>query len=243
MRTGIISDIHGNLPALDAVMARLQDLGVDRLISLGDLVGYGAQPDEVVRRVRDAVTESVLGNHDAVVSGRMRFQFARDEGRRMVDHVRKSLSRESLDWLRARPLVHSEGDAFYCHGAPLEPEEFRYVLSLAQATRVADSFPTLPPVTFIGHSHFERSYRLWDGGAAEVLTSELRLDESYRYLVNVGSVGQPRDRDPRAAAAIYDSERRTVTFVRAAYDISEAARRIREVGLPEMFARRLFSGW
>lgn len=186
MRTGIISDVHGNLPALEAILRRLQEVGVDRLLSLGDLVGYGAQPDEVVRRVRELVAESVLGNHDAVVTGRMRFQFARDEGRRMVDHVRRALSRESVDWLRARPLVHAEGDALYCHGAPLEPEEFRYILSLAQATRLAASFASLPPVTFIGHSHFERSYRLWEGGAAEILTRELHLDEPFRYLVNVG---------------------------------------------------------
>jgi len=243
VRTGIITDVHGNVLALEAILARLHEVGVDRLVSLGDLVGYGAEPDEVVTRVRGLVDESVLGNHDAVVTGRMRFQFARDEGRRMVDHVRRSLSRESIDWLRARPFVHGEGEAVYCHGAPLEPEEFRYVLSLAQATRLAGSYASLPAVTFIGHSHFERSYRLWETGAVEVIARELRLDPRFRYVVNVGSVGQPRDRDPRAAAAVFDSERRTVTFVRAAYDVVEAARRIRRAGLPEMFARRLFSGW
>jgi diadenosine tetraphosphatase ApaH/serine/threonine PP2A family protein phosphatase len=243
LRTGIITDVHGNVPALEAVLARLHAEGIDRLVSLGDLVGYGAQPDEVVTRVRGLVDESVLGNHDAVVTGRMRFQFARDEGRRMVDHVRRSLSRESVEWLRERPFVHSENGVLFCHGAPLEPEEFRYILSLSQATRLAGSVGSLPAVTFIGHSHFERSYRLWETGAVEVLTRELHLDPRFRYLVNVGSVGQPRDRDPRAAAAIHDSARGTVTFVRASYDVAEAAHRIRRAGLPEMFARRLFSGW
>lgn len=243
MRTGLITDIHGNLPALEAVLARIQAFGVDRILSLGDLVGYGAQPEEVVGRVREIAVESVLGNHDAVAAGRMKFQFARDEGRRMVDFVRRALSRGSLDWLSARPLLHSEPDALYCHAAPLEPDEFRYILSLGQATQVARQASSLPPVTFMGHSHFERSYRMWDGGATEILTRELRLTPEHRYLVNVGSVGQPRDRDPRAAAAVYDSERRTVTFLRVPYDVDEAVRRIRAAGLPEIFARRLFVGW
>lgn len=243
MRTGIISDVHGNLPALEAILDRLQRGGVDRILSLGDVVGYGAQPEACVRIVRDVASESCLGNHDAAISSRLGVRYAAAEGQRLVEHARGDLSRKSLRWLAQRPIRVAENDATYCHGAPPSPEEFRYVLSLRQARALLSCFDELPPVTFMGHSHLERSFRLWPGGVTELIAGRIRVDSGRRYVVNVGSVGQPRDRDPRAAAAIFDHRRGTVEFVREPYDVAAAASRIRAAGLPESFARRLFLAW
>ena len=242
-RTGIISDVHGNIQALEAVLRALEKAGVERLICLGDVVGYGADPELCVQRLRREVDESLLGNHDAATCGRSRVRYAREEGRRIVEYSREQLSDESLRWLRARPLRLREGDVEFVHGRPDEPAEFRYVLSLDQASALSESFASLSGLSFVGHSHVEHSYRLWPGGATEILTDRLVVGGPWKYLVNVGSVGQPRDRDPRAAAAVYDRRRGVVEFLRASYDINAAAGRIREAGLPEIFARRLYSGW
>ena len=243
MRTGLITDVHGNLPALEVVLDRLRRAGIDRLVCLGDVVGYGAQPDECVSIVREHAVECVLGNHDAAVSGRVRFEYARAEGRMLVDFATSVLSASNKAWLRARPLIAHDGDVAFCHGAPLRPQEFHYVLSLGQATALTAGWDELRRITFIGHSHVERSYRLWPGGATELLTGRLRIVPGFRYVVNVGSVGQPRDRDPRAAAAIYDDRQEAVEFYRVPYDIETAASRIRAAGIPEVFAQRLYAGW
>ena len=242
VRTGIISDVHGNEAALDAVLRALHARAVDRILSLGDIVGYGGDPEACVARVRTVVAESTLGNHDAAAAGVVKFEAVSAEGEVLLRQARESLSQDSLAWLRKRPFVHDEGGVRYCHGDPLIPEAFRYVLTVEQATELTPYWSELPALSFIGHSHVERSFRLWPNGAAEVLSTRLRLDGRHKYVVNVGSVGQPRDRDPRAAAAIYDDEKRTVTFLRVEYDVAHAAARIRRAGLPEFFASRIFRG-
>lgn len=246
MRYLLLSDIHSNDEALAAVLARARRRGFDRLVVLGDFVGYGADPNAVLDRLRRVRKPRVVirGNHDKFVCGR-------DDGRlfnpiaiaaaRWTSAVLTPRNREFLESLPLGPLA-VDGDFEICHGSPRD--EDAYIFSDQDAFF---NFQGLrAPVCFFGHSHIPCVFTLEPLGIrVEVVgpgREARRLEEGRMYLINPGSVGQPRDRNPDAAFAIYDSEQRVVLFERVAYDVDRTRRKIHGAGLPEMLGDRLLVG-
>ncbi len=242
MRIGIFSDVHSNLPALTSVVSAYEGEGIDRFICLGDTVGYGGKPQDCSDIVKEMVSVTVLGNHDAAVGGRMDYSYYYDAAREALDLHTSWLSAENLQWLRSVPYEHNEQDLCYCHGSPENLEEFEYVFSVEQARRLLYMYADLSTVTFIGHSHLCKSFALSPNDVHEVVSSKFIIRENYKYIISVGSVGQPRDYDPRAAYTIFDTEERVFEFKRVDYDIESSARHIFETSLERNFGNRLFLG-
>jgi len=242
MRVGIFSDTHSNLEALTAVMRKLDEERVDRLVCLGDTVGYGANPNEACDIVRARAAVTILGNHDAAVAGRMDYSYYYEAARAALDLHAGELSPANMAWLRELPYEVREGHISYCHGSPINQEEFDYVFSPEQAARCLPHFDTLADVTFIGHSHLCKAFALTRDDVFEVVAGTFEVRPGMRYIISVGSVGQPRDYDPRASYCVYDTEARLFSFKRVGYDIEKAAGKIFASTLERNFGNRLFLG-
>ncbi len=250
MRYLVLSDIHANWEALQAVLRHTRRRKYERILFLGDAVGYGASPNQVVDWLRSLGGRVVVvrGNHDRVCSGlesAVTFnRYARDATRWTHEH----LSPRNLEYLRGLPTgpVSVEEDLVVCHGSPVDEDE--YIFSLADAR---DAFSATPArVIFFGHTHIPSLFlsRAVDGHEmfqARLLSghrSVLDLEQDCRYLINPGSVGQPRDRDPAAAYAVYDHARRRLYHYRVGYPVQVARRRILQAGLPPVLGDRLQYG-
>ncbi len=243
MRYGILGDIHANLSALRAVLDRLQTERVDRVISVGDVVGYGAAPRECIALVRDIGAVVVKGNHDAACVGEIDVRYFNNYARDAVRWTQSVVSETDCEWLASLPMIANLDHCSVGHGTYFRPELFDYIQSTTDADPSLDAM--VLPVCFVGHTHVPVTLmRLKDDPlrTAYTIDPEIDLSESARALINVGSVGQPRDEDPRAAYAVYDSELDRAWIKRVAYDIEEEARRIRSAGLPTVLADRLFLG-
>ena len=243
MRVLIISDIHANYTALETV---LKDAGqVDETWCLGDLVGYGPDPNAVVEEVRDIPNLTcILGNHDMAVIGKMPLEAFNGEARRSLAYHEKVISASNMDFMRSLSAnIKICGEATLAHGSPRDPL-WEYILNALTARLNFDHFTT--PWCFVGHSHIQSTFALSDK-SDRVTIEHSKADQTVhlhpRLILNPGSVGQPRDRDPRAAYAIYDTEACTWTPRRVAYNIPEVQQRIREAGLPEKHAARIAEGW
>ena len=241
MRTAILTDIHANLEALTACIAAAEGQKVDRFVCLGDTVGYGADPNAACDLVRSKCEFTVLGNHDAAVAGRMDYSYYYAAAREVLDWTALQLSSENMQWLRGLPYQHPDGEVFYGHASPRDPQAFEYVFALEQAEDLVLRADKLARLTFIGHSHLQRAFVLGNP-VKDVWTERLRIDEAKRYLVSIGSCGQPRDYDPRAGYGIWDDQAKVVEFHRVAYNAEKTARKILEAGLSPHFARRLLHG-
>ena len=242
MRTAILTDIHANLPALEAVLARCTGAGSDRYVCLGDTVGYGAQPNECCEIIRERASFSLLGNHDAAVAGRMRYDDYYDAARNALDWTRDQISRSNRAWLASLPYTTREGAFGYCHGSPLEPEQFEYLFRQEHARELLPMLDDLARLTVVGHAHLPRAFAVSLDGVRDIFADEVPLLNGHKHIMSVGSVGQPRDGDPRACFAMIDDEANTFTFGRVAYDIRKAANLIELAGLSIHFARRLYAG-
>lgn len=243
MRVLVLSDIHANLTALDAVLA---DAGaVDAAWCLGDIVGYGPDPNEVVERMRQLPNLTcLLGNHDVAVLGQMDYAVFNTEARRSLLWQKKALTPENAAFLEQLPQeTQVRGSVSLAHGSPRDPV-WEYILNTLVARLNFEAFDT--PYCFVGHSHIQCMFRL-DTERDRVSLDILRPNQVYplkpRAILNPGSVGQPRDRDPRAAYAIFDTKAETWEPRRVAYDIGAVQQRIRAAGLPEKHAIRLLEGW
>jgi len=242
----VISDIHGNWEALDSILAAAAGDGVDQVLILGDLVGYGASPNQVVEKVIALASANsvVRGNHDKVVAGIEDGSGFNSVARLAVEWTTNELSTGNLDYVKQLPMGPLEVGAglVICHGSPLDEDE--YVFSLEDAEHIFMHHTA--QMTFFGHTHVpmllaadeERiSVNVLEGDALTV-----EIDSDKRYLINPGSVGQPRDRDPRAAYLIYDTSERRIIWRRQEYALEKAQRRILDAGLPEVLAYRLAAG-
>lgn len=247
MKIGILGDIHANIEALDAVLSAFQRGGVDRVLAVGDLVGYGADPSPVLQRIRGDGIVSVLGNHDAaVVDIHVDLAYFNVYARAAALWTRKVLTEDELNYLRSLPLIHREPELIVVHGSLDKPEDFNYIQTQRDAERSLLWMNDLTAkVCFVGHSHIPVGF-LSNRSAPERIeyTFDTRMDLSGfdRCLINVGSVGQPRDEDPRPVAAIYDTTNQVVTLQRIAYDFDRAAGKILAAGLPRVLAERLRFG-
>ncbi len=245
MRYLVFSDIHGNLEALVALLKFAHRKKIDEYICLGDLVGYGASPNEIIERVRELKPLSIIrGNHDKAVCDLDSIQTFNPVAAAAIHWTHQKISKKNLEFLcrlKKSPLLVQDGITI-CHGAPFD--EDYYIFGEFDAAEAFRQFKT--QLCFFGHTHFPYVYTEWEdrveGMLLEGNSNELRLERSVRYLVNPGSVGQPRDRNNRAAFAIYDSESRTIKFHRIEYDILEAQKKIRQEKLPNALAERLSLG-
>ncbi len=243
MRIAILSDVHANLEALVEVEAAVARLAPDAVMCLGDVVGYGASPDECCTRIRRLAQVVLLGNHDAAVAGRMDYTYYYDAARNALDWTASRLGADNLAWLRSLPYTHRIGEVGFSHGSPILPAEYEYVFALEQARELLPHLARLPEVTFIGHSHLCKAFALSAAGeVSDVSALRIALRPDQRTIVSVGSVGQPRDYDPRACFVTYDTDRRLVEYHRVGYDIESSARKIYDAGLALNFGRRLFLG-
>ena len=239
MRFAIFGDIHGNLEALDSVLTDCTSCEVDQYLCLGDIVGYGANPDECVGRIRTLGALAVCGNHDHAVIGAQNLNYFNAHARDAVVWTAKRLTQDSKDWLRALSLVEHLPEFSIVHGSLHAPEMFNYVQTIKDADynfRQMDK-----PLLFLGHSHYPLAF-FDTSPMTYTLDPIIPLDLSVKTVVNVGSVGQPRDEDPRACYAIFDSEANIIELRRVEYDIESAAQKILNPGLPQTLALRLTMG-
>lgn len=242
MRIGIFSDVHANLEALTAVRAAMDRLGCDRLICLGDVVGYGASANECCELIREMAEVTLLGNHDAAVAGRMDYSYYYEAARHALDWTREILAPENLAWLEGLPYVHRIEEVGFSHGSPLDPEAYEYIFAEHQARALLPVVDELAPITFIGHSHLCKAFALGDGEVHDVVAQRFVVRPGYRYVCSVGSVGQPRDHDNRSCFVTYDTDKRLVQYHRVEYDIAASAQKILDAKLAPSFGRRLFLG-
>lgn len=238
MRYGVLGDIHSNIQALEAVLGALDGLNVERYLCLGDLVGYGADPKPVIDRVRELDPLLVAGNHDWGVAGRLSLNYFNQQARAAIHWTRGALAAEDIAWLGTlEPYLESD-DITLAHGTVHEPDRFDYLQTPYDAYLSFQALRT--PTGFVGHSHIPVTF--FDGTPVSYSVEERVELEDRRAILNVGSVGQPRDEDPRAAFGLYDSEARVIEIHRVAYDIDAAAQRIMDVGLPVILGDRLHIG-
>lgn len=239
LRTAIISDVHGNRQALDTVLERIAQSGCESLVCLGDIVGYGADPGYCLERIRASCDLVVAGNHDHAALGKISIEYFNTHAREATLWTRNQLTPEQRDYLARLPLVEVRGSATYVHGSLDSPELFDYVQTSYDAYLTMEKMQT--PTCFIGHSHVPITFLL-DEVITFTLDPVVQLDQIKKAIVNVGSVGQPRDSNPLAAFCIYDDQAMRAEIHRLEYDVELAAARIIEAGLPEFLADRLKVG-
>ena len=237
MRYAVLSDIHGNLEALDAVLAHAASRA-DAVLALGDVVGYGADPQACLERVAERAQTVVAGNHEHGAVGLLDPAWFNDRARLALEWTRQRLGADHLAWLRARPLLAEMDDATLVHASPFQPGEWDYLMSAEDGYEVFGAFTTR--LCFVGHSHCPAVWSVGSSGRDHKPGArEIALEAGRRYLINVGSVGQPRDGDPRAAYAVWDVDGRRVTVERVPYDLATTRRKILRAGLPRFLADRL----
>jgi diadenosine tetraphosphatase ApaH/serine/threonine PP2A family protein phosphatase len=243
MRIGIISDIHANLEALTQSLSALERHRPDRVICLGDVVGYGASVNECCDLVRKVAEVTLLGNHDAAVSGRMDYSFYYDAARHALDWTASRIAPDHLEWLRSLPYAHRMHDVQFTHGNPINADAYEYVFAIEQARELLPHLGELAEVNFIGHSHLCKVFALDAGGeVTEIVATKFTIRQGHKYVVSVGSVGQPRDCDNRACFVTYDTDTKTVEYHRVSYDIETSAQKIFDADLALNFGKRLFLG-
>jgi diadenosine tetraphosphatase ApaH/serine/threonine PP2A family protein phosphatase len=239
MRIAVLSDIHANLPALDAVLGDAGD--VDAVWHLGDVVGYGPDPDGVVARLRSIGAQGVRGNHDAAACGGPEIDWFNPDARRAMEWTRAAIAPAAIEWLAALPERRVLSGVDLVHGSPREPI-WEYVTTSGVA--LANLALLERPIGLHGHTHIPVAW-VEDDGRVELVRaahgSSLEL-RGRRALVNPGSVGQPRDGDPDAAYAILDPEAGTVRWHRVAYDVGAVQSAMRAAGLPASLSARLAVG-
>ncbi len=244
MRLGIFSDVHANIEALSAVMEAYRQETIDEYYCLGDVVGYGASPNECADIIRQKAKVTILGNHDAAVAGRMDYSYYYEAARHALDLHARQLKPENMRWLKSLPYRHdlSQHRVTLCHGSPIRLEEFEYIFAPEQARECLSMLGELGDITLIGHSHLCKVFALRPGEVEELPARKFTLREGWKYIVSVGSVGQPRDYDNRASFTTFDTESREFDFKRVEYDIEAAAMKIFEGELERNFGHRLFIG-
>lgn len=242
MRLGLLSDVHANLEALQAVLQSGHQRGVEQWVCLGDVVGYGADPLACIELVREHCQTVLMGNHDAAVAGLMDARAFNAFARIALQWTVEQLPTAERHYLASLPLERA-AEAVHCvHAEPHRPAAWSYVVDLHTASEALDH--TSAPLCFVGHSH--RAFVCARHGECTSLCAArsgvVELDETARYLANVGSVGQPRDGEWRSCYGIWDQEQRALELVRCPYDIESTQQKIRAVGLPNFLADRLAQG-
>ncbi len=239
MRYLLISDIHGNLEALEAVLEFADKFKPYQLICLGDLIGYGADPKACIDRVGEEANLILAGNHDLAVAGVISADGFNPIAQESLKWTQEVLDEDDKELLANLPLQYIDGDYCFTHASPIEPMNFHYVRTLEDVEEVLSAIGQR--FCFIGHTHLPVIVGLnTANGNMEILReARINLVDGFRYFVNAGSLGQPRDSNPDACIVFFDDEYQTIEFFRIPYDISTSQDKILSEGLPSYLAERL----
>ena len=240
----ILSDIHSNLDALEAVTAELDATGVDNGVCLGDVVGYAAYPEECINRVRQRGWHTVLGNHDDALDKPLAKALMNDVANAGLRLAEEQVSSGNREWLDSLPVKLSRTHAVFTHASLDSPEEWPYLIDVESA--MLHFLAQQIPLCFVGHTHRPMVLNWQSKSKLDVLIptqEQIPLLRSGKTTVNVGSVGQPRDGDPRACYVLYFPQTHHVEFRRTPYDVKAAQKAIRKAGLPSFAAKRLAQGF
>jgi len=241
MRHCIFSDVHSNLEAFEAFSKAAASDKIDEYLYLGDVVGYGADPHACIARLQSLKPRVLIaGNHEWGLLELLGLEYFNEYAEAAILWTQRLMNKEELEYLKSFRLLHETGDLTLVHGSLEQPARFNYVLDPDDAELTLRLSRT--PLCFVGHSHVAGFYYVQEGAVVYSKGPKLRLERDKKYIINTGSVGQPRDGDPRAAYVIYDDTENTVEIKRAAYDIKAAQGKIVKAGLPVWLATRLAEG-
>ncbi|MCX5714108.1 MAG: metallophosphoesterase family protein [Candidatus Omnitrophica bacterium] len=241
MRYGIFSDIHANWDALDAVVKALETEAIDAYLCVGDIVGYGANPNECIEKVKVLASVCVSGNHDWASIGFLGTEWFNPDASEVVRWTKQQLQKEAVLFLKSCELLFENDDLTLVHGTLDSPQEFKYMYSGSNATATLGFMKT--KICFVGHTHIAGVFvKDGDNRLHYGHQSRVTLKDNARYIVNVGSVGQPRDGNPDAAYCVYDAEKSFVEIKRVSYDVSSQREKIIAAGLPPFLGDRLLRG-
>jgi predicted phosphodiesterase len=241
MRYAIFSDIHGNQEAFSAVLDFYKKSQIDQYIFLGDIVGYGANPNETMALLKTINAIIIAGNHDWAAAGSFDLEAFTDLAKTALLWTKNVLSRENKVYLSQLPLFYQNNEFTCAHGSLKQPGQFNYLIDKYAAGENFNLMQT--KLLFVGHSHKAECFLFTAQQQIVQLHDEtISLKENTKYIINTGSVGQPRDNNNKACACIYDSSQNIILFNRIAYDITTAANKIIAAGLPEKLAQRLYLG-
>lgn len=243
MKYAVISDIHGNAEALRSVLSDIREKEVDVIICLGDIVGYYPEPEECIKLIRDNAAYSVAGNHDYAAIGNIDTRNFTYHAYEAMEWTRLNLSDESRDYIASLPLSIELDSMVFTHSSPANPEQFTYIFPNSEEA-IKDAFSSMvQKIVFVGHTHWPFIMMQEEPGIiCGIKEKEVDIDPESYYLINVGSVGQPRNRKPESTYAFYDTEEQYLSLVSVEYDYPVTQQKTREAGLPVFLAERLESG-
>jgi diadenosine tetraphosphatase ApaH/serine/threonine PP2A family protein phosphatase len=239
MRYILISDIHGNLEALEAVLSFTRQLEPYTLLCLGDTVGYGADPIKCFDAITNTAELILAGNHDLATADIVSYHDFNPIAKKAIEWTKRMMSAEEIDLLGSLPLVYVDGDCYFTHASPVEPMSFNYVRTIDDA---AKAFSVIgQKYCFVGHTHLPLVLRkdLKTGTIDALKEPRIETSGDYRFFVNIGSVGQPRDSNPDACIVVFDQDIEMIEFFRVPYDIATSQGKILSQGLPSYLAERL----
>jgi len=246
MRIALISDIHGNLEALTAVIADIRNRDVDRIACLGDIVGYGTNPNECVEAIMANCYFCIKGNHDAAILDPQIAKEFNDAARFAIDWTRNTLTQKSKGLMSSFPLSKEEGEFTAVHATPFRPHFWYYITSLDVALLNFNYFKT--KFCFVGHTHIPGVIALRPNEpdvsvfAPKSFNYETEFIPSTKFIVNIGSVGQPRDKNPKSSYVILDTQTKEILFKRISYDIAAYQSKMRSAGMPKFLIDRIANG-
>jgi len=244
MKIVFLSDIHANLEALSSVKKEIDRISPDRVILLGDIVGYGADPSACLKIVRDSTWNVIAGNHDLSVAEKLDISLLNPYAQRAVLWTKDQLSEGEKSYLGNLPLVYKSPDFNCVHSSLVSPEKFSYLDNYPAVYRDIDFMRAENiPLSFIAHTHIPAIFIQRGGNLYRDYSKEIEINSKYRYIINIGSVGQPRDRDPKSCFCLFDTENMVVKFIRSEYNIKPAQDKIIKALLPSVLAVRLEGGW
>ena len=241
MKFAVISDIHANRDAFEAVLADIKSQGIDTIYCLGDVVGYGSEPSACLEMAKAHCDIILMGNHEYYALGLITSEYLSPVAKESAAWTQGQLSEQDLAILSDFQMDATLADIYLVHASPFEPENWRYILATPEAARAFEHLDA--NMCFYGHSHLPMIFsNSGEGSIRQQIGHDFQPDEEKRYLVNVGSVGQPRDNDPRASYVSYDVDNRDIHFHRVAYDVENAQKKMRDAGLPSLLVDRLTVG-
>lgn len=239
MRYGIFSDIHSNLEALEEVLKAYQKEDIDSYFCLGDLVGYATEPNECIEKIKNLNCVTIAGNHDWACINKLSLDYFNDLARRSIIWTKPKLKQENKNYLESLNLIYKDKNFTLTHGSLDNPQEFYYIFDAKDCVETFNLLET--NICFIGHTH-RAGFFIKAEENISYSTVPIKIEKSKKYIVNVGSVGQPRDRDPRASFCIYDTKKQEVEIKRIDYKFKRTSNKIIEAGLPLFLAERLLVG-
>ena len=241
MKIGFISDIHANLEALEAVLRELKAESVERIICLGDVVGYNPDPDACIERIQSECEIALAGNHDFGATGKYPSEFFNEAARKALAWTKEQISADHAQYLDTLPLEFVDGEIMGVHASPENPARWFYIQSMQQAKEAMETMTA--PICFIGHTHVPGIYTLdTDGSVHMEFEPEIYFEPDKKVLINVGSVGQPRDGDPRACFGVLNADEGTYHLRRCSYPVERVQEKMTTAGLPEALILRLAMG-